>query len=187
MKKPAKSIIVIIFIVSFCGGFVLAYKFLTAFIEKRSTQSVENNNSDYEVLIFTPNQVDIVKLGDVENFKRQNPEFSFIVPRGKEEYINQKLNSEIKNKNEGLIFSLEVKQLTDNRQLIIFSSDDARSIVRNIYEASDNQVFPKTSMYVNFRYTIPKLIGSAIGGIITCLFLFVIYKRMFAKDLKVLR
>lgn len=184
MKELTKPVIVLLLAISFCCGFVLVYKLSTSFIEKVSTQSVENNvDSDYEVLVFTSDRVDIVKLGDLENFKRQNPVYSFIVPKGKENYFEEKLTSE--NRNEGLIFSLEINQIADDRQLITLSSDDVRSIVKNVYEATDNQVFPKTSMYVNLRYSIPKIIGSAVGGILACLLLLFIYKKISAKDQRV--
>jgi hypothetical protein len=177
MKKLPTFAIILIFIVNFCAGFIIVFKLMTPYIEKENTQSFENNpNPNYGILAFTTTDVHILTLSKLEDFKRQNPAHSFLVPNGKENYFAKQLQKE----NEGMIYEIEVEQISDVRQLISISSDDIRSVVKNTYEATDKEVFPKTSMWLNFRYTPLKLLASSIGGVIFCLIFFFIYKKFMA-------
>ncbi len=150
---------------------------MTPYIEKENTQSFENNpDPNYAILGFTNNEVHTLTLSKLEEFKLQNPEYSFLVPNGKENYFAKKLND----RNKGMLFEIEVDQISDVRQLISVSSDDIRSVVKNTYEATDKKVFPKSSMWLNFRYTPLKILVSSIGGAIVCLIFFFIYKKYLA-------
>ncbi len=174
MKKLPIFVIVLIFIVNFCAGFTLVFKLITPYIAEKNTWSVENDPPpDYEVLAFTKNDVQIVKLKELADFRRQHSDFSFLMPKGQENYFAEKLTE----KSEEMIFKLEAEQISDERQLIHISSDNIRSIVTHKYEATDKEVFPKTSMYLNMRYTPFKFAVSSIGGAIMCLIFFFIYKK----------
>jgi hypothetical protein len=177
MRRLPKFALVVLFMVFFCAGFTIVFELITLYIEAKNTQSFENNTDpNYGILAFKRNDVQILTLGELEDFKRQNPEYSFLVPKSKENYFAQMLQ----NGNQGMIYEIEVEQISDGRQLLTISSDNTRSIVKNTYEATDKEVFPKTSMWINFRHTPLKLLASSACGAIICLIFFFIYKKSLA-------
>jgi hypothetical protein len=178
MKGLPKIALVLLFAFYFCVVFFIVFKLLTPYFENINLESVENNpKADFELLAFTKNNVQILKLSETENFKLQNPEYTFLVPEGKEKYFAELLNE----KNKGMIFEIKVEPISENRQLISVSSDDIRSVVKNKYEATDKEVFPKTTTRENWRYTPFKLLACSLGGALTCLIFFVIYRKYFAR------
>jgi len=177
MKRLPKSALVLIFAFYFCAGFFIVFKPLTSYIEKINMRSLENNfDPNYEVLAVTTNDVKILKLDELEDFKRRNPEYSFLIPKGKESYFAEKLTDA----NEEMIFEIEVEQISQDKQSIRVSSDDIRSVVKNTYEATDKEVFPKTTTWTNWRYTPVKIIAGSIGGAIACLIFFLIGRKYLA-------
>ena len=164
----------------FCVGSALVFIGLTSLIERLTTESVENTRPpDYEVLALTKNDVQIVTLKNLEEFKRQNPDFSFLISKGTEYDITTRIFDKMRNKSEQdkgpPIFTVEAEQISEGRQLITLSSDDTRSRTTNTYEATQQEVFPKTTMWTNFRYTPFKMLGSFIAGTAACLIFFFIY------------
>lgn len=178
MKRLPKIAVVLLFAVYFCAGFVIVFKLMTPYIEAQNTISVENNPPpDYDVLAFHADKVTIVSLGGIEEFGRQNPGFSFLVAKGKEKDYVKQLNWLVEN----VKFSLEVEQLSEDRQLIRVSSDDIRSVVTNVYEATDKEVFPKTFTHQNMRQTLYKFFPSLIGGLFTSLIFLFIHRKYLAR------
>lgn len=180
MKRLSLFSFVLLFAFYFCAGSAIVFYALTHLIETLNTESVENElRFDYEVLALTKNDVEIVPLGKLEEFKRQNPDFTFLVQKGTEHDVTTTLFDKIRNKfeqAEGLpIFTVETEQIAEDRQLITLISNDIRSKTTNIYEATRQEVFPKTTMWTNFRYTPFKLLGSFLGGTATCFIFFFIY------------
>jgi Fe-S-cluster formation regulator IscX/YfhJ len=174
MKRIPILIIVFVLIVNFFAGFIIIFNLMTPYIEEENTQSFENNpDPDYEVLAFTENHAHFLTLRTLEDFKRQNPGYSFLVPKGQEKFFTEELNHQ----NKGMIFDIKVEQISENRQLLTLSSEDFRSIVKNTYEATNKEVFPKTSMFVNMRETPMKLLVSAIGGAVICFISYFIFRK----------
>jgi len=180
MKRFPKLASLLLLALCFCAGFTIVFRLMTPYIEKWNTKSVEQNpDPGYEIVAFTNNNVQIVKLSELEQFRRQNPDYSFLAPKDREAYVTDRLNAHHRNEHddEATIFDLKAVQISDDRQLISVSSDDLRSVVTNKYEATDKEVFPKTSMFLNWRYTPLKLAVSSLGGALGCLVFFFIYRK----------
>lgn len=162
----------------FCAGFVIVFKMVSPYIERKNTKSVEKNPPPYfDVLAFSNNEVRIVSFGEIEEFKRENPGYSFLVPKGKEDFFNEFLND-----NSGFMdYSFEVRQISENTQLIRLSGDSAARSGVHVYEATAKEVFPKTVMYQNMRDTFFKSFPSAVGGLLTCLIFFLFYRKYLGK------
>lgn len=172
MKKVPQIVIIIIFTVYFFAGFIITGKIFNFFWEKQKAISFVNEPvSYYEVLVFTPNGVQVIELTELEEFKRQNSDYSFLVP--KDTKTSFKKNIEI--------FSFEVEQISGNKQSIWLKRDDG--ITSNIftYEATDKQVFPKAYAYFNMRDVLFMSVPASIGGAIACFIFFIFYKRYLAR------
>jgi hypothetical protein len=175
MKRLPKSL-KLLGVFYFCVGFALVFKLMTPVIEAQNTHSVENVfRPYYEVLAFTEDDVHVVELDKLAAFQRQNPEFSFRLPEGREKYFVEKLNE----RGDSVLYTLETQPQKNNkeRQIIRFSYEDFRTLTRNTYEATDKELFPKTAMRLNMRFTPLKILVSTIGGTLVCLIFLAIYRK----------
>lgn len=120
-------------------------------------------------MAFTANGVQTIQFEELEEFKKLNPEYSFLVPKDKENYYNEKLLSKYKN----LSFQFEVEQITENKQRIKLIFDGVMSSGTDIYEATNKEVFPKPSAVILSSI-------SLLGGAIACLIFFFIYRKYLA-------
>ena len=170
--------LVLLYAIYFCAGFAVVFAFLGPYIDKKTTFSVEENPPPFfEVLAFDVRRVRIVKLSQLEEFKLLNPEYSFLPTKYNEKVYAEQLNRE----NKGVKFAIEAEQIEPGKQRISVSSDDIKSIIVHRYEATDKEVFPKTFTHQNMRDTFFKCLPSAIGGLMTCLIFFVIYRKYLVK------
>jgi hypothetical protein len=178
VRTLPKYALVLLYAMYFCAGFVIVFKVVSPYIEKKNTESVEKNPPSYfEVLAFATKDVRIVNLGELEEFKRRNPEYSFLIPENTEKEYAEMLER----KNKGVKFIIEVWRIEPGKQIISVSSDDFRSDIVQKYEAIDKEVFPKTYTHQNMRDTFFKFLPSAVGGLITCLIFFVFYRKYIIK------
>jgi len=89
MKGVPGIVIFIIFSVYFFAGFVVTAQIFNFFWEKQKTVSFENDPypMDYYILTFTPNGIQIIRLAALEEFKRQNSDYSLLVPEDKRTFF----------------------------------------------------------------------------------------------------
>jgi hypothetical protein len=174
MKKLPIFVVILIFIVIFCAGFIGTAKLTIFFLVKRNTQTVENNPSRYFwILVFTGSRVETIPFSELEKFKQQNPNYSFLVPKDKQDYYNEILDR----KYEKPSLRFRVEQLSDEKQLISLYSSGSMSDGTDIYEATDKEIFPKTSSEFNMIDALITFALSLIGGTIFCLVFCLFYKK----------
>jgi hypothetical protein len=132
-----------------------------------------------EVLVLVKGKVEYVRLGELEDFKRNNPNYAFLIPYEIYSKPLEQLSNGGTVRND-LNFQVKVEQLSTERQLIAFKSIADKSTWETTYEATDKEVFPKTfanrDMGMGFWMLIYGIIGGTIG--------FFIFKLFFNKYIK---
>lgn len=178
MKRLPTFIIVLIFIANFCVGFITTAILTNLYLDNNNNRSVENDPNPYFwLMIFTPDGVQTIHFKELEEFRKNHSVYSFLVPKGKETYYNEKLASEYRKPS----FHFEVEQISENKQLIKLTSDGGKSSGTDLYEATDKEIFPKTSSEFNLKDAFLVLVIASIGGTVTCLISFVVYKKFIIK------
>lgn len=174
MKKLSGFALLSILAVLFTAGVLSVFKFITPYIEKINEQSVENGQSvEVKALAFSEDIVKTFKSGSLEKFKQENPQYSFLVPKGEENYFIKQLKA----RNNGIVFEIVVEEINKERQRIRYSEDYGRTMDVYNYEATADQVFPVSTTFVNWRYTPIKFLFGSIGGAMLCLIFFIIYRK----------
>ena len=176
VRRLPKFVLFLLYAMYFCAGFALVFTLVNPYVEVINTEFVEKKPPSYfDVLAFVGDDVRIVDFGDLEAFKRKNPDYSFLVPNGKEKYFSDRLQGS------GVAFKIEAIRISENEQFITLSSDDIVSVVTTTYVATNKDVFPRTFMMQNMRDTFYKVFPSTIGGLMTCLIFFVICRKYLVK------
>jgi len=174
MKGIPILLVVLVFIILFCAGFIGTSKLTIFYLERINMYSVKNNTDPYFwMMVFTENKVTTIHFSELEEFKKENPNYSFLVPKGKESYYNDLLPSEYKKPS----FNFEVEQLSEEKQLIKLNTAGSLSVGTNTYVAIDKEIFPKTYSGFNFIDTFLLFVVSSVGGAIICFIFFFIHKR----------
>ena len=131
-----------ILVSSFIGFLVLTFVISWEYFEKQAEEDVSNIKSDYfPVVVITPNKSELVLTKNLEKYKKDNPNFSFLIPSGKEDLINEQLNDgQIRRHGKGTS-QISAKTIAEGKQLVEFEIiGDGLFLSR--YEATDKDVKP---------------------------------------------
>jgi hypothetical protein len=113
--------------------------------DRRSIREVAKPTPDWlPLLVFTPGQVDIIWYDQLDDFKREHPDYSFLVPRGQEDSMNEKLLASYRRKvpTADAFPKFEVEELAPGRQsLELGLYGDGETVVW--YEVTDKEISPK--------------------------------------------
>ncbi|HEY8561704.1 MAG TPA: hypothetical protein VIL74_15115 [Pyrinomonadaceae bacterium] len=177
MKNVPIVVILLSYFVFFCAGYYAAARISIFYLEKLGTQSANRESNPYFMLAaFKANKVEVIFLKDLEEFKRQNPDYSFLVPQGQSDFYNEILAA-----NEKPAFHFEVEQITTDRQLIRFYSSGSKSDGTDTYEATNKGVFPKTTLEFNLNHAFISFIFGLAGGAAACSAFFLINRKYATK------
>ncbi|MEP6902734.1 MAG: hypothetical protein ABJA66_13365, partial [Actinomycetota bacterium] len=174
MKVILKLIVFFVFAFIFFSSCFGTARLTAKYLEEKNTRSVENNPSPYFwIMAFKGNDVQTIHFEELEDFKKSNRDYSFLVPKDKSEYFNQKFAD---NRSKPM-FEFDVEQLSEDRQLIKLTSAGSTTSGKDWYEATNKEVFPKKSWVSGYGEVFPLLGIGFLGGTIPCLVFFFIYRR----------
>jgi len=121
--------------------FPLAWKFS----EQRNIQAVDPSALEWmPVLVFTSGDINLLWYRELPNFTKSHPDYSFLIPQGQENLMNERLITVYKNKvpTADAFPKFEVNQLSENRQSFeVGLYGDGETVVW--YEATDKEIFPQ--------------------------------------------
>jgi hypothetical protein len=144
VRKALRNIIVgVLVVLTFSAIFPLVWKY--SGLRKKEA----GWGADYlQVLVITPEEVEIIhSKGELDEFTKAHPNYSFLVPLGQQKRINEQLVALYRRKyQERGIDSfpwVKVEQIDKDRQLLEvgLSGDPSELVVW--YEATDKEVFPR--------------------------------------------
>lgn len=113
--------------------------------EKFKQEVRENIPDMFPLLILTPREgnrsyeAQLIYKQDLEDFLKKNPRFTYLVPKGQENYLNKEIAKKYPWQAE-----FKVEQLPDGKQFleVVYQWDDDHGN-RGWYEATDKEFFPK--------------------------------------------
>lgn len=124
--------------------------------EEEQTKKIVGSDipASFPILVVTQDfanknyKVDIIYFSKLPNFKKENPNYSFLVPQGYDDKLNKELHHKSQlydyNKGEYWNAAFKVERLKNGKQFleVEYDEDDDR---KNIgwYEATEKDVFPK--------------------------------------------
>ncbi|HRH45633.1 MAG TPA: hypothetical protein PKY82_28595 [Pyrinomonadaceae bacterium] len=163
----------VFFAISFVAGRILH----PIWAESRFV-SIGNSNADQtNVLVFTPDNVEVIQYGNLDEYLREHQDYSFLLPTDKIEIYHTKLVENSQKSNLKNQVSLNVEQISNNRQSIELRIDGNRRNSVTRYEATDKEIFLKTSLTENLFTEFPfLLIVISIGFVCALLTRFVLKK-----------
>ena len=133
-------ILPLVFIVAFVASCPITWQFAS----DRFLTNIEGPTPDwFPVLAVTGEDIVVVSFSEIQNFSRTNPDYSFLIPQGKEDFYNQKLAERSRSKRIASLPIFTVEQISAEEQLINLSlyGDDRDTFVW--YDAWDKQVVGK--------------------------------------------
>lgn len=115
---------------------------------------------EYPVLVMTPGQpaghyrAQVVQWTDLEKFRRENPQFTFLVPEGQESDLHSQMPShdfkwsiaENRNREEPVSARFEVTRMSNGRQKLIVRGSwyrNSNASVESWYEVEGQKIHPK--------------------------------------------
>ncbi|HEX8251379.1 MAG TPA: hypothetical protein VF599_24615 [Pyrinomonadaceae bacterium] len=127
---------------SFITFLVLIFAISWRYFETPAERDVSNINAkDFPVVFIAPERSEIIVLNSLETYKRNNPAYSFLMPVGKEELINQQLEKSQREKGAKGKPQIRAKTISEGKQLIELEIlGDGFFLSR--YEATDKEVKP---------------------------------------------
>lgn len=175
MRRISPLTFCLIVIVLFCSGFFVTSKLTIFCLEKKNTQTFENDPTPYFwIMVFKNGEVQMIHFKEVKDFQQPNSAYSFLVPKGKEDYYNEKLAEA----HEKPRFRFEVEHLSDEKQLIKMRSAGSLSDGTDTYEATDKEVFPKTSSEFKMLDALMTFFAGFVGGSVFCIIFLLVYRKL---------
>ena len=158
--KTRFSLRSVVSVLGFSVFFLVVFFFSFKYFEKKLEEDVSALNSEYfPIVAIQPERVEIIKLNQIENFKKEFPSTSFLVAEGRELLVNQQLKEFLQNQNGKGIPSIKTTQIAEGKQLIEFEiSKDG--LFRSRYEATEKTVRPLTFVSAGSGFVFFPLITS---------------------------
>lgn len=112
------------------------------YFEKQAEENVLNTEPEYfPVVVITPDKSELVFAKDLDKYEKENPNYSFLIPNGKEDLINKQLNDDqIRRHGKGTT-RISAKTVAEGKQEVEFEIiGDGLFLSR--YEATDKEMKP---------------------------------------------
>jgi hypothetical protein len=161
----------LLIIVVFIASCFLSGKIAFPIIENNRTYSV--NNSPYpaswmKIVVFTENNAEEVSSDDLEVYKKEHSDYSFLLKKDKEDFYKAKLLESVRANNYQNTPKLIVEQIDDKTQLIEFRSlgDDSDHFTK--YRATDKEVQILSFTRIDRGAACEVFIISIFSGLICC-------------------
>ncbi len=129
-------------VLGFTAFLVLTFAISWRYFEKQAEQDFSNTKPEYfPVVVVTPNKSELILTKDLEKYERDNPNYSFLIPNGKEDLISEQLNADQIRRNGKGTPRISAKTLAEGKQKIDFEIvGDGLFLSR--YEATEKEVKP---------------------------------------------
>jgi hypothetical protein len=128
----------------FIAFLILVFTISWKYFERKVESDISNVKvTEFPVVVIAPEKSEIILLDSLETYKRNNPTYSFLVPSGKEELINQQLEKSQRERGAKGKPQVRAKPVSEGKQSIeleIFG--DGFFLAR--YEATEREVKPLT-------------------------------------------
>lgn len=130
---------------------------------------IDNSNSQWvNILVLTPDNAEIIKYGDFNEYLKEHKEYSFTIPNDRLENYHKKLFENLQKANSKSSLNLKIVQLSNNRQSIELRIDGNRRNLVTRYEATEKEIFLKAFLTESLFTEFPLfLIAIGIGGLFT--------------------
>lgn len=129
-------------VIGFTGFIFLTFWLSWTYFEKRTEEDVSSQNPEYfPIVAIQPEKVEVIKLPEFEEYKKNNPNVSFLIPLGKESQVNQQLQQWATKRGAKNSREIRVIQNFEGKQIIEYEAfGDGFYLSR--YEAKDKTVKP---------------------------------------------
>ena len=137
---------------------------------------IDNSNANWvNILVFTPDNAQIIQYGNLTEYLKEHRDYSFVVPAEKLEFYDAKLFENFQKSNLKSQISLNIVRFSNNRQSIELRIDGSRRNFVTRYEATDKEIFLKSflteSLFTELPFFLIVLIISVLFTLITHLLL----------------
>lgn len=134
----------VLIVLGFAAFVALTFAISWKVFENRAERDVSNSYvEDFPVVITTSEGSEVILRSSLETYRTDHPDYSFLVPDGKRDLINQHLRASQRDKRAKGTPVVRVEQLADGKQLIELEVYTEGLFVSR-YEASDKEVGPLT-------------------------------------------
>lgn len=170
----------------FLSATFIAGRIIYPFWSESKFVPIDKTNAEWvNILVLTPNNAEIIKYGDLNEYLNEHKEYSFTVPNDRLENYHKKLFENFQKANSKSSLNLKIVQLSNNRQSIEVRIDGNRRNLITRYEATENGIFLKTFLTENLVTGFPLfLIAIGIGGLFTLLTYLLLKKFLITPKLK---
>src|ERR671939_1439078 len=96
----------------------------------------------FPVLVMTPDKAQIVRLNELNDFTQSHPTYSFLVPHGEENRVQEKIVAQYGGGSD-VYPKYNLKRLSEGRQYLEVGVYGDDTTLITMYEASDKEIFPQ--------------------------------------------
>jgi hypothetical protein len=181
LVKLYPLLIIIIFIAS-C---YLSTKISVPLLKTWHTIAIDKSNYpkySARVVVVDSDDIDEVFIENLDKYKDEHPNYSFLIPKEREEYFRNKINEKVNTRNRESSTQLRVEQIGENKQLIEYEMDGDKRSYLTKYEATEKEIVPLT--FVLFDIILGCeffFIGIMVGAICCGIFKFIFNKYIKSK------
>jgi len=145
MRKTLVNLGIIVAIFFSCAFFQLALMFRADKLERREVTTISDN---FPIVVVTGDKAQIVYGEELEKFKQEHSEFSFLVPAEKYELFREQIKSKTRARQnpDSEIWEANFTMETiasDRQKFVVFATWDDDRQNTGEYEATDKELFPK--------------------------------------------
>jgi hypothetical protein len=148
----------------------------------KTWHTIAINKSTYpkgwaKIVAVDSDDIDELYLENLDKYKEEHPNYSFLIPKEREEYFRTKINEKVKARNRENSTQLRVEQLNENKQLIEYEMNGDRRSYLTKYEATEKEVVPLTVAEYDIKLACEFFfIGILVGAISCGIFKFIFNK-----------
>lgn len=120
-----------------------------------------------KVVAISTNNVYATPLDEIESFKSQHEEFSFLIPTAEESKITRKLNQTVeRTTSQKNTIHLKITDISETEQIIEYTVERSKSSTTFKYRASKSVILPVSIKHLNLIWAFWGGFFGLIGGII---------------------
>lgn len=141
-SKTRKLLRSLLLVVGFFAFLITAFILSWNYFESRMQRDASNPES-FPVVVITPEKSEVVWLDNLEQYKQDNQDYSFLVPEGKKNLINEQLQEDQMRRRGKGSPRIIARNITESKQLIEFEII-GDGLFPSRYEATDKDIKPLT-------------------------------------------
>jgi hypothetical protein len=167
----------------FIASCFLSTKISVPLLNIRHTIAIDKTNYpkySARVVVIDSDDIDEVMLEKLDEYKKEHPNYSFLIPKEREEYFRNKINEKVNKNNWESTTRLRVEHITENKQLIEYEMDGDRRSYLTKYEATDKDIIPLSFALFDMGFGCELLIIGIVSGFLCCS----VFKFIFNKYIK---